>query len=371
MNKLLPALLLQNVSKEADLFISISIILLATSIALILFILLSRLYKSYILKKQTTLKKIYREIVYNLSVEEKDHSDLSQYFTPVQLKKIKTVSFHQQILIDELIHIRKNVVGTSAENVHNIYIKLNLHNNSLEKLNSISWITKARGIRELAEMNYQKASPLIKQLLDTKQQTIREESVLALIRLSDDIEFNFINDYKGEITPWMEINIHKHLATLDSRKLPRFSQWFQHPNASVSSFSIKMARLFRQTETIPNLIPLLVNKEIQQANLAAEAIRDMAGHEYADQLAAILIDVWNADEISIHLLHTLSNIGNLTDHGKFIASFMLHENYEVRAEAVRTLELLGGAKSYLYDLEPTTQTSLEKIRAHVGHPLLQ
>lgn len=371
MSKILPVFFLQKISKEADLFISLALILLALSIALILFILLSRLYKSHFLKKQNRIQEKYREIIYSLSVEEKDHVEASLNFSLIQIKKIKRSAFHQQILIDELIHIRKNVVGTSAENVYNIYIKLNLHTNSLKKLKSMSWVTRARGIRELAEMHHQQAIPFIQPLLSANQQTIREESILALIRLSDEGEFNFINDYKREITPWMEINIHKHLATLDVRKLPCFSRWFQHPNSGVSSFSVKMARLFRQNETIPDLIPLLAHKEIQIANLAAEAISEMASHEYANQLAEILPGVWHADEISIHLLRTLSNIGNLTDHGKFIAPFMQHPNYDVRLEAVSTLEKIGGAKTYLHNLEPTTQISLEKIMAHVTNPLLQ
>jgi uncharacterized protein YhhL (DUF1145 family) len=362
--------LVQDFSEEVNILLSISVALLLLSIALVFFILISRLVKSYHLKKEEKYKHLFREIIYGLSVQEKSYLDDKSDDNLLELKKnIKSV-FGQQVLIDELIHIRKNVVGTSADNIYAIYTNLGLHQNSLKKLKSISWVTKARGIRELAEMDYYKAVPEIQQFLTVPQQTIREESILALIRLSKNDSFNFINDYKGEITPWIEINIHKHLLTLDSRKLPNFSLWFQHPNRSVRCFSLKMARLFRQTESLPQLITLLTEADEGVALLAAEAICDMAGEEYAAPLAETLRNTWDYDQISIRLINTLGSIADPQIHSKFITPFLSHPDYEVRLATVRALEQLDGAEQHVHTLEKNTQVAIQHMIAHVNNTLL-
>lgn len=362
--------LIQAFSEEVNILLSISVTLLLLSIALILFILISRLVKSYYLKKEEKFKQIFREIIYGISVQEKNRSDEESDFDLSELKKNIHSVFSQQVLIDELIHVRKNVVGTSADNIYAVYLNLELHKNSLKKLKSISWVTKTRGIRELAEMDYSNAIPQIEQLLSAPQQTIREESILALIRLSKHNSFNFITDYRSEITPWMEINIHKHLLTLDARKLPNFSLWFNHPNRSVRSFSIKMTRLFRQIESVPELLAQLSEADKDIALLAADAICDMAGQEYATPIAEMLSNTWDYDQISIRLINTLASIADPDVHSKSLTPFLSHPDYELRLATVRTLEQLNGTEQHIQVLEKDKQVAIQQMIAHVNNTFL-
>lgn len=363
--------LVDHFSKEVNFFISVSLVLLLLSTALILFILISRLVKSYFLRKRTELKNIFQEVIYDLSIGEKNHLTKETALNLIELKKSVESRFNQQVLIDELVHARKNVVGVSAQNIHDIYTILDLHKNSLKKLRGRSWAVKARGIRELAEMDSVDAIPAIQLLLHSGQQTIREEAILALIRLSKNNTFSFIDGYKGEITPWMEINMHKHLLTLDVRNLPLFSHWFEHTNTSISAFSIKMARLFRQHEALPKLFALLSSSNKKLVLLATEALMDMASEEYAPVIANTLKNFWDYDLICIKLIKTLGAIGDPTIHSEYLIPFLSHPEYEVRLETVRALEQLDGTEKHLPPLEENKQMALKQMISHVNAQLLQ
>ena len=167
----------------------------------------------------------------------------------------------------------------------------------------------------------------------------------------------------------MQINIHHYLQKSDLRKIPQFKQWFASSNVSVVLFSMNMAKHFRQSSAIPDLLPLCNHPNQKVAEEAIETLGELEAFEERSQLVKLTPMYWDDAALSIKILQCLGKIGDPFDDTHIILEFLNHKAYDVRFEAVKTLKKLGLTDQYI--LANTQMKGMSGIIDHTAEPLLQ
>jgi HEAT repeat protein len=350
------------------------VILFVGGIICISMLFISRVLKSIDARKVLRLKPGLQKLLNTLIVNETFSAKATpepafRYWMNELEQQIGNSRFSRQILINVILDLKKNITGNVAEVLKATYYAHSLHHDSLAKLKSVFWKNKAMGIRELAEMGYQDAILVITRFARSSNQTLREESVMALVRLESE-PLSFLNTYKGEITPWMRINIHQFLQKMDVRKLPLFNRWFNHNNVSIVLFSISMARHFRQSAVIPDLVKLLTHADQRIISASIDAIGELDAYACGDEVAQLSVSHWNDEKLCLRIARCLGKIGDPEAHAAALLRMIDHPSHDVRFEAVHALKKLGVADFRILSYN-TGDRRIQNIIAHLSEPLLQ
>lgn len=325
--------------------------------------------RSHLLRSQ--YQKILNKIIVNETFSEPGAPDAAFEFYMAELRLIAGASpFSRQLLLAQILEIKKSLTGNSAKALVRTYYAMLLHKESTRKLKAFKWQTKALGIRELAEMGYGKSAPLVEKFLYSSNRTLQEESLMALVRLEDK-PLAFLNHYKGELSRWMRINIYRYLRNIDHRKLPVFSQYFNHPNLSVRLFSVSMTRRFKQTASVPGLVDVLYSENAKLVGLAVSALGELEAFQYRSEIAKLSMHVWRFPKLSKRVVQCLGRIGDNEADLDVVGRFLEHPCYSVRFEAVSALKELGlPGEEFLQRFNIANNNKIDSILRHFGEPLL-
>lgn len=361
----------------ARIIVYIALIFLMGGIVLILLLFGSRIKKSYESRRTLAMRDQFQKILNTIVVNE----TFSQKVTPgsafeyrmAELRAIVGISsFARQVLISQILDIKKNLSGSSAQALVATYYALSLEHHSMKKLSSLEWKKKALGIRELAEMGHMKSKPKISKFLNARNPVLREESFMALVRLDQAKPLSFLDEFTNDLTDWMTINIYHFLQKIDSKKIPDFSQWYDHPIVSVVLFSIRMTRQFRQVSSLPALADLVHAENGFIAAHAIEAIGEMDAFEYRDRIIGQRNRAWEIEVIGKSFLKCLGKIADTKEDAAIFQQFLGHPSYDIRFEAAQALRNLGlEGEQILMIYNDRHAGSLQSLLSHLAEPLLQ
>ncbi len=177
-----------------------------------------------------------------------------------KLDSIASDNFTRQILIDQMIDLSINLKGEIKEIIKELYLQLGLKKDSLQKAYSKKWHRNIKGFRELAFMNIRDANDRIFKSLNSNNAILRMEAQIALIRLSDDNPYHFLDYMEQPFALWEQITLHE-LVTQHNLNTPAFDQWFQSENLSVVIFALHMASWFKQKDSEELIIQLLYHPD--------------------------------------------------------------------------------------------------------------
>jgi hypothetical protein len=346
--------------------IYVSVCLILCAFMGIIAIFVSRIRKSTKEKREARLKvqfqKILNALIINQGVSDSPTSVLTYRIDELK-KTIGDSNFATQLLIDEIIRTKKNLTGSAVILLTEIYYLLGLDVVSRNKLSSIRWYEQAKGIREVSEMKDHQSLPAIRKFIDSPNMTLRDESILAIMRLDQRNPFGFLNGFEGELNVWMLVNIFQHLSTLPVDQVPDFQKWFEHENESIVYFALSVARQRRQRSAIEGVIKLLKHDNVNIAKLAIEALGELEAFEATDDLLFMTDRSWADSELSNALMVTLGKIGSGQNVVMTLQKFATHPDYLVRFNALKSLQILDKHNQIL--------NNAQKILEHINEPLLQ
>ncbi len=224
---------------------------LITMIVILVFVLFLRTKRTRDSKNIYALKSDYQTYLINYLYEEADRETEFE-----KIQKIATNAFRKKVLIEEMIDLSINLSGEPKQILRNLYISLGLHNDSIHKAYSSQWHIKIKGFRELAFMDIHDANVEIKKCLNSSNPILRMESQLALVRLNEEDPFHFLDYITEHFTVWEQMNVYETII-YHNLPIPDFSRWLQSENKSIIIFSLRMIKLFKQDQSIPELIKLI------------------------------------------------------------------------------------------------------------------
>lgn len=255
------------------------IISLAT---LLLIIMATRAYKSSRRKKAEKIRGIYQEeLTHFLFGEDEPAKEFTAISNP----------FNRDIFTHELLSLHNNLHGETALRLRDLYFNLNLYKDSMARVSQRRWDIKARGFREVAQMDVKDAIDEVASHINSKNAVLRTEAQVTMVKLTEDDPLGFLDKLQHELSLWEQVNIvnalEYHQIVIDS-----FKRWFTSANESVVAFAAKMSGVFKHSHVAADLALLMQHQNPLIRHAAIEALGKLEMPEYLD----MLIDSYNREK---------------------------------------------------------------------------
>ncbi len=324
---------------------AVTLIFILIILILLGVVLSSRIYKTGRSIKRDQLRKKYQKIFSELLFEERafDGSIIDTFD-----KNDLSIRFNRETIMDEIIHLHENFTGEAAERLEEIYMRLNFHFDSLRKLKDKRWYVVAKGMRELALMNVKQALPNVSVFQNNKNEILRMESRVAIMKLSDNEPLSFLSNKDSKLSGWDTANIYSMLTKMPEKIIPDFSKWLNSPNKEIVLFCIQMIGAFRQQDSVNNLVQLLKSDDEDIRLSAIKSLRML------NAIAAErpMMEMYEGESIIIRteILKTLEVTGS-PHSAPFLEKILRQpfEDYPLAIQAVRSLLALGNSGSAIVE----------------------
>lgn len=189
-------------------------------------------------------------------------------------RKIASDDYRRQVLIDQMIDVSVNLKGDSREKLTKLYNDLELDGDSLARARSHRWHKKIKGFRELAFMGIKEGNDEMVKSLNSKNEILRMEAQIALVRLNGDDHFDFLSHLKRPFSLWEQITLHD-LIIHHELPVPDFRKWLGSENPTVVMFALRMIREFKQKEAEQDMKKVMLHRDPKVSKLAVEVAGDL------------------------------------------------------------------------------------------------
>ena len=238
---------------------------IATMIILLLVILLNRTR----MEKEEDLKQYLAETYQGMIID-----FLFTGSSPDRFRSIASDTYRRQALIDQMIDVSVNLKGDAEEKLCGLYLYLGLDRDSIKRANNIRWHKKIKGFRELAFMNIKDANNAIYKALNSKNEILRMEAQIALVRLTDEDPFSFLLQLSRPFSLWEQITLHELIIQHDL-PVPEFKKFLKASNPTVVMFALRMIREFKQKDAEDDLRETLEHSSQEVRRLAVQVAGDL------------------------------------------------------------------------------------------------
>lgn len=327
-------------------------LLIFLTITIILF---SRTYGQWITKKRHFLRdQCQAEIAEYLFNEQINN-------IPDKLRLIKKRS-RRQLLIDEIIMLKNDLSGEVIELLNHLYRNLDLTRDSLAKLKNRRWDIKAKGFKELSVMEIEEAIPKIEKYSTHRNDILRAEAFLALVKLKKEDPFYFLDSEKITLTRWDQLNLHASIHS-SGIEVPEFKRWLNSSNESVILFSLKMISVYKQFDAAQEIAFLLDHSNEKIRKLAIQVVGDMELSEYSGKLSQMYENESYTNKLAI--IHSIGHIGNVEEMGLLYTVISTESDFDLRFAGMNALNAMGEEGRKLIDELVDAKSDLADIAKHV------
>ncbi len=259
---------------------------------------------------------------------------------PEKINKVAANTYKRRILVEEMKDLIINLSGNYADNLRDLFYKLDLDKDSMQKALSKKWHIKIKGFRELAFMNLKSANDEIIRCLDSNNSILRMEAQLALVRLNDTDRFAFLDHLQRPFTKWEQMNVHEMIVS-HNLEVPEFQKWLNSGNNTVVIFSLNMIKVFRQVQAADHVIALLENNDPEIRKTAISVLGDLEIKK-----AVFYLKHHYKYEIYENQLAILVSLNKISDESalKFLIMVIDKEDdVQLQIEAAKAIRDLGDA----------------------------
>lgn len=241
------------------------IVSITTMIILLMVILLNRAR----MEKQEDLKQYLAETYQGMIIDY-----LFTGSSPDRFRSIASDTYRRQALIDQMIDVSVNLKGDAEQKLGGLYLYLGLDRDSIRRAKDYRWHKKIKGFRELAFMNIKDANNIIYKALNSKNDILRMEAQIALVRLTDDDPFGFLFQLNKPFSLWEQISLHELIIQHDL-PVPEFKKYLKAGNPSVVMFALRMIREFKQKDSEDDVRETLEHQSSEVRKLAVQVAGDL------------------------------------------------------------------------------------------------
>jgi len=312
-------------------FAIVVIFLLINLVVVFLFIIINKIRREYYSRKVKRYRAEYQEMLTDYLFDEENEENIFRKLRAVKGK------FGKQILIEEFLRMYFNVSGDAENKLHNFFYRLNLHKDSMRRLGKHDWVDKSKAIREITMMNVKEAMPYVEKYINSRNDTLRSEAQIAMVRLNEDDPFSFLEKLKEDFTQWEQLNVHAIVRLYDIR-IPDFSRWFGSGNDTVVIFAIRMATIYQQTGSFMELLDLTRHKSEKVRKEVIIAIGKMQLREGIPKLMSI----YSAETYN-NQLQILKALQQIPDESEisFLVEKTRDDDFDIQLNALKVLNNIG------------------------------
>jgi hypothetical protein len=309
------------------------IITIIASMATMLILLLVILFNRNRMEKEAKLRQYLMEQYQSLIVDYLFGNTGSEQFM-----KIASDNFRRQVLIDQMIDVSVNLKGETEAKLMNLYRELSLDQDSLARARSRKWHKKIKGFRELAFVGITDGNDEIYRALNSRNEILRMEAQIALVRLSDKDHFEFLSQLKRPFSLWEQITLHD-LIIQHELPVPDFSRWLSSENPTVVMFALRMIREFKQKEAEQELKKVLLHRDPAVSQLAVQVAGDLDMRSTLDTMKRM----YKFQEYN-NCLEIVKSMGKMPEQA--LLGFLKlvldkEDDVQLQIEAVKAIENMG------------------------------
>ena len=319
-------------------YLLVAVQIITSGIVLIVGIIYSRLY----FKKKTHLYKAGIRNHLEVWISDMIFNETEKApAIPQKFRRIIKNRIGRQFVIDELIACKKNFTGITAKNIVALYEELGLKEYSFQKLGSLEWHIKARGIQELYLMDQSDTLKRIYKNTNNKHELVRMEAQIGVLHITGFDGLRFLDVISYPITEWQQIKLLEELghSKMTERSGKAIPGWLQSTNNTVVQFALKLADEYQQLELHEAIADCLRHPDEVVRSQAIKTLVRIANEGTPSRLAAHF-----AGETFANKLLILDCLGKIaaTDETSFLTGLLNEESNLIRLKAARALALSSG-----------------------------
>ncbi len=255
-----------------------------------------------------------------------------------EFRKIASDDYRRQVLIDQMIDVSVNLKGSSEEKLMKLYNELELDRDSVARARSRRWHKRIKGFRELAFMGIREGNDEMLKSLNSRNEILRMEAQIALVRLSDKDHFEFLSQMKRPFSLWEQITLHD-LIIQHEIPVPEFQRWLSSTNPTVVMFSLRMIREFKQMDAEPELRKSLLHRDPRVSKLAVEVAGDLGMKTTLDTMKRM----YKFQEYNncLEIVRSMGKMPELSMLGFLKLVLDKEDDVQLQIEAVKAIENMG------------------------------
>lgn len=318
-------------------------VLLLTSIALIIFIFISRKATQRRNNKIERFTDKYETLITNILFED-TYASYSKGYEKI-VESISSKGFDKvkrETLVHVILKAKENIMGESDKVLTTFYHELNLRKYALRDLRRGQWEDKAFVLQELGKMDVRESLPTIMKYTDHANPVLRAEAQYAAIDLAGERALGFLQDLRYPLSRWQQIRITQELDKLDAANIPQFYYLLEEKNKSVVLFGLRLIAHFNQVEGAEKLYKMVNHNDDDVLIELAKT----AKHLEIDGIVPKFLQHFNAysTEVKVAVVDAIGEIGNSYDHTDFLFKLLEVKEYRVAKAAARSLYSLSNGK---------------------------
>ncbi|NJB83024.1 HEAT repeat domain-containing protein [Wenyingzhuangia aestuarii] len=203
------------------------------------------------------------------------------------VKELSKTKPFRDFIAKKIIIAVKTFSGETTRNLKKLYLLLKLNEDTLYNSKHVFWYLKARAIRNAGIMKLDNFHDIIFENTNHKNDLIRIESQIALIRLIGFDGLKFLNIITYPISEWYQIVLLKELKVLDPDHFKGIKFWLKSYNKSVIIFALKLIGSFHLFDFYTDTQKLLQHKNKKVRLQAIQSISKIFKETTATELFAI------------------------------------------------------------------------------------
>jgi hypothetical protein len=304
-------------------------------------------------------KNYYEEV---LSLYLFDINDWNTTLT--KLKRLKKPE-NRRILTSVLLIFKENLRGEMDAKITEIFVRLELNQDSLKLTKSLFYYKKTQGIRELTNLDPQSATNIINHFINDKNYQIRTEAQISYVRLHPENPFDFLKNLMSPFSKWTQLSAF-HIFRLHQIPVPAFIDYMNSAQSNVRNFCLRMIIFFQQFEDATEIFKMVESNVESSRFLAIRAINDLRLYDGK----SLLLNIYNSEPIlnQIEIIKALRNIGDEEDLS-FLESVILSGSVTLKIEACRSLYFMSNkGEEWLNQIRQKYDIDIDLYLAHIKDP---
>lgn len=290
-----------------------------------------------------------------------------EYDIETAVSRVKKIHLrrNRKIFVSVLFNFQKNLSGDSDQKILEIFFRLRLNEDAIEKTKSHSFYRQIVGLRELTNLYPSGALPIVETHINDDNDELRAEAQTSYVTLDYEEPFSFMRNLRKPYTRWTQLTAF-YIFKLHKLPAPSFSEYLQSDLYNIQNFSLRMITHFQQKENAGEIIKLLYAERVQTRFLAIKAINELGIQEAKPLLKERFEKETYLNQIEI--VKALLNFGDIDDF-EFLEKIIRGNDVTLKIEACRSMYFMNtSGMENLLRLNEEKELALEPYIAHIYDP---
>lgn len=318
----------------------------------------------YSKKRRYRVKTAVTEQLNDWISEELTDLETGSFVLPEGISVYLRKKYVRQLVTENLINIRKNMMGSVVDNVIRLYEHLGLKEDSVNKMNNPAWHKRARGIYELYMMRQEEYLPRILLLTDNDNEFVRMEAHTAIIGFKGFEGLNFLDTLTRPLTEWQQIKLLEQLETIDTSEMSHLPGWLKSPNRYVVQFALKLVEIYREFGVHDDVLPCLNDENDKTRHRAIGALGSIAG---PDTMGILKLQYPKETDINKREILRQIAINGTDEDIDFLMDKLLEDDDKLKLEAARALVAVDRQNINLLQARAADNEIIASITNQVKH----